>query len=326
MIPLFIKYTELKNIPYISLGDLPTPLIKKNILNNNQLWIKLDNLSNKKYGGNKVRKLEFSLAQVIKKKSSRIITGGGIGSHMTIAISLFAKEYGIKTNSILFKQPINNHVKENFILTKNLSDNYNVSDNYLFFAKNFVNEIIKYSIEDKKLPYIILPGDSNPISNLGYLNAFYEIENQFINMKEDFPDYIFLAGGSGGTLAGLLCGLILSNKKSKIIASCVSDKIVMNYFNIKNLVKKTFKLLNKYGINTPNFDIKDFLIIDFSSLGKGYGYYTDESVKAYEFAKENNIILDPSYTSKSFASLLKYDKKFKSKSFLFINTFNSNKI
>lgn len=324
MIFLFDKYPELKKLPYISLGEFPTPLIKKNILKNNELWIKCDNLSNKKYGGNKVRKLEFSLAQVINKKSKRIITGGGIGSHMTIAISLFAKEYNIKTNCILFKQPINNHVKENFILTKNLSDNYTISDNYFLFTKNFIKEIIIYSIKDKKIPYIILPGDSNFISNLGYLNAFYEIENQFLEMNEIFPDFIFLAGGSGGTLVGLLCGLILSNKKSKIIASCVSDKLVFNYFNIERLVKKTFKFLNKYNINYPQFNIKDYLEIDFTCLGKGYGYCTDKSINTYEYAKNNNIILDPTYTAKSFSTLLEYDKKLNNKKFLFINTYCGN--
>jgi D-cysteine desulfhydrase len=323
MLTIFLKYPKLKNIPHIALGDFPTPIIEKNILKNNKLWIKCDNLSNKKYGGNKVRKLEFSLAQVIKKNKTRIITGGGIGSNMTVAVSLFAKEYNIKINSILFKQPINDYVKKNLILTKSLSDNCIISDNYIFFVKNFIKEIIKFSIKDKEIPYILLPGDSNSISNLGYLNAFFEIENQFFEIKEKFPDYIFVAGGSGGTLAGLLCGLILSDKTSKIVASCVSDKIIMNYFNIENLVEKTFRLLNKYGIYTPKFKIKDFLHIDLYSLGKGYGYCTDKSISAFNFAKDNGIILDPCYTSKSFATLLEYDRKFKNKTFLFVNTFSS---
>ncbi|GIW22289.1 MAG: hypothetical protein KatS3mg068_1296 [Candidatus Sericytochromatia bacterium] len=191
----------------------------------------------------------------------------------------------IKTNSILFKQPINNHVKENLILTKKLSDSINISDNYFFFIKNFIVEIIKYSIKDKKIPYVILPGDTNVISNLGYLNAFYEIEKQFIESNKKFPDFIFVAGGSGGTLTGLLCGLILSNKSSKIIASCVSSKLILNYFNIENLVRKTFKFLNKYNIDTPKYNINDFLEIDFSSLGKGYGYLQIIQLKLWKLLK-----------------------------------------
>ena len=65
---LFKTYPKLKGrIPWIQLGNFPTPIQKLDNLGKEigagSLYIKQDDLSSKIYGGNKVRKLEFLLAE-----------------------------------------------------------------------------------------------------------------------------------------------------------------------------------------------------------------------------------------------------------------------
>ena len=72
-LPLFEKYPALeKRLPWISLGNWPTPVQKLKTLGKTvgypNIWIKHDDLSSGIYGGNKVRKLEFILADALKKK------------------------------------------------------------------------------------------------------------------------------------------------------------------------------------------------------------------------------------------------------------------
>ena len=73
MIPLFENYQLLaRNLPYVSLGEFPTPVQKLDQLGKqlglDNLFVKRDDLSGKVYGGNKVRKLEFILGEAIRSR------------------------------------------------------------------------------------------------------------------------------------------------------------------------------------------------------------------------------------------------------------------
>ena len=70
---LFETYPKLKGkIPWISLGNFPTPVEKLNKLGKKigveNFYIKRDDLSSNIYGGNKIRKLEFLLAEAKQKE------------------------------------------------------------------------------------------------------------------------------------------------------------------------------------------------------------------------------------------------------------------
>ncbi len=72
-IPLFEDYPLLEEkLPYVSLGHLPTPVEKLELagsgLDLERLYIKRDDLSGEVYGGNKVRKLEFLLADALRER------------------------------------------------------------------------------------------------------------------------------------------------------------------------------------------------------------------------------------------------------------------
>jgi len=114
---LFKHYPDLKeNVPWISLGSFPTPVQQLKNLECDNLWIKRDDQTSTVYGGNKVRKLEFLLADVIKKKARRVITFGAIGTNHGLATSIYSQKLGLDCTLLLFWQPVTKNVKQNLLL------------------------------------------------------------------------------------------------------------------------------------------------------------------------------------------------------------------
>ncbi|MFN8672491.1 MAG: pyridoxal-phosphate dependent enzyme [Candidatus Sericytochromatia bacterium] len=366
--PLFEFYPELKKIPKLNLGVFPTPIkrlanLEKELNISSKIYIKRDDLSNQNiYGGNKVRKLEFTLAKVLNKKSKRIITGGGIGSNMTIAVSAFAREYNIKVNSVFFPQPKNDYVNKNFDKNIKLGSEIYCSKGYLGLCFKILSTMFFYTLKEQKIPYLVIPGDSNPLSNLGYVNCIFELKKQIEENILEEPDYIFVSSGSCGTTAGLLAGIKLANLKSKIIAVRVAEPIVANKKNIIKMAYKTINFIEKninefktsYGVSTPQeegsggsapvppetpeqssevFSNKnkklqlkiaenDIEVLE-SYLGKGYGHEIPDLYETIELlSKTEEIKLDPTYTAKGFLGLLDFVKKLESKTVLFIHTYS----
>src|SRR5437870_2021466 len=82
--PLFQAHPQLRpSVPHVSLGQFPTRVERLDGLLPPKvaLWVKRDDESGLKYGGNKVRKLEFLLAEAKQSGARRLATLGAIGSH-----------------------------------------------------------------------------------------------------------------------------------------------------------------------------------------------------------------------------------------------------
>ncbi|MBS7288225.1 MAG: pyridoxal-phosphate dependent enzyme [Candidatus Freyarchaeota archaeon] len=111
---LFQEFPELKDhIPWMPLTRV-TPVHKLEKLGKelglSELWVKRDDMTSDVYGGNKPRKLEFLLADVLRQKKAKVITYGGAGSNHCLATLLFARMYGLETILVLWDQPVTAHV------------------------------------------------------------------------------------------------------------------------------------------------------------------------------------------------------------------------
>ena len=106
MIPLFEHHQALaRKLPYVSLGEFPTPVQKLDQLGRqlglDNLFIKRDDLSGKVYGGNKIRKLEFILGDAVRNKAKEVLTFGSVGSNHALATAIYARQLGLKSISML---------------------------------------------------------------------------------------------------------------------------------------------------------------------------------------------------------------------------------
>ncbi len=78
---LFDRFPDLSGkIEWVRLETSPSPVQRLENLGHNSLWIKREDIVSTVYGGNKVRKLEFVLADAIEKHRDRVVTMGALGT------------------------------------------------------------------------------------------------------------------------------------------------------------------------------------------------------------------------------------------------------
>ncbi len=316
---LFEVYPNLEN----SIAWLP--LIKKtkvhklealgDYLGTDNLWIKRDDQTTEFYGGNKPRKLEFLFADARRKNKDPVITIGGLGSNHCLATSIFGQKLGFKVAIILFNQPLTPDVQKKLLLFQ------------YFKAEMFYEETIKADqglLKQYPNSYFITGGGSDQVGILGFVNATFELKNQIEQGEIPIPKIIFLALGSGGTLAGLEIGIKLANIDTKVIGVRVIDKSTTSPALVKWLIKKTLKNLKMFSNKIPEIQIQKSVIID-DFYGGEYGKITKEGLEAVQLMKKyENIELDTTYTGKTCAAMIDHIKKEKDKDpILFWNTYNS---
>jgi len=315
--------------PQVKASHLPTPLEELDVLSSEikvpEIFIKRDDQTGLAFGGNKARKLDFIIADALKKKSDSIITWGGEQSNWCKQTAAAAKMFGIKPILILRKK--NN---SSAIYDGNLLLDYIIGAEIHLIEPNENRTKIATEIADKEKkkghnPYIVAVGGSQPsgsmtepIGAISYTKAFIEcwedIQEQDIKINS-----IVHATGSGGTQAGLIVGAKALNSNMKIVGISISgskESIKKNVANIANQSAKALDLKLSFS--------QDEVIVFDDYVGDGYGILNQETVDAIStVAKKEGIFLDPVYTGKAMSGLFNLVKKgyFKNEdSILFIHT------
>lgn len=310
----------IKKYKRISLSFFPTPLeYLKNLSKKYKgpnIFIKRDDYGSLAFGGNKIRKLEFILADAISNDSEVIITIGGIQSNWVRQTVSAARKIGLDI-IVLLEGNEPKQYQGNILLDKIMRAKLKFigkisqedEDKEIRGNGPFTNKIAKEEIKKGRKPFIAPLGGSVPLGNLGYINAVQEL---YLQCKEKGikPDKIILATGSGGTQAGVELGIKLLKLETKVIGMSISRHIREKSEEIAKLCNET---LNYLSINSITFNQKQ-ININYDYVGKGYAIPTKEGIDAiYEIASNEGIILDPVYTGKAMAGLLDFVKKGKFK-------------
>ncbi|VFR01630.1 unnamed protein product [Cuscuta campestris] len=319
--------SHLTHIPshVYSLGHLPTPIHKWNLPNlpkDTEVWLKRDDLSGMQLSGNKVRKLEFLLADAVAQGADCIVTIGGIQSNHCRATAVAAKYLNL--DSYLILRTSKALVDKDPGLTGNLLVERLVGAHIDLVSKEEyakVGSVVLTNILKEKLlregrkPYVIPVGGSNSLGTWGYIEAIREIEQQVqhATFAQRFDD-IVVACGSGGTVAGLSIGSWLSSLKAKVNAFCVCDDPEYFYEYAQVLLD---------GLNAK-IRSSDIVSIQ-SAKGLGYAMNTSEELKfVKEIAETTGVILDPVYSGKAAYGMMKdmgeNPKKWEGRKILFIHT------
>jgi 1-aminocyclopropane-1-carboxylate deaminase/D-cysteine desulfhydrase-like pyridoxal-dependent ACC family enzyme len=326
-LPLFKYYPELEGaFPRVPLGNFPTPVQRLTHLGHDNLWIKRDDLSSGIYGGNKVRKLEFILADALKKGCNMVITMGGIGTNHGLASAIFCQKLGLKCRLLLFNQPVNSYVKRNMLLFLK----YGAEMVYLKGAFRTGATLLVTQRLLNPRAYILEAGGSSPLGTFGIVNAMMELKEQIDTGILPEPRYIFCPLGSNGTMAGLSLGALLAGLSTTVIGvrvamDAVGPIAVATAKTVGNLMRKTYALLKKHSRGVPDITIPPQRVIH-DYVGEGYGCATRECRDALALMNDREgIALDPTYTAKTFAALCDFIKTpgHKKESILFWHTYNS---
>jgi 1-aminocyclopropane-1-carboxylate deaminase/D-cysteine desulfhydrase-like pyridoxal-dependent ACC family enzyme len=203
----------------LRLAHLPTPIHRWRIPHvdeqASEVWIKRDDCTGCELSGNKVRKLEFLLADALRQGATAVITVGGIQSNHCRATAAAARRVGLQPHIILRTAHPGQDpgLVGNLMLDRMVGATIHLVGEEEFAAKGgwgLVCELQERLKREEGVDAYAFPSDgSNALGAWGYVEALAEIQQQVRTMGVHF-DCIYFACGSGGTAAGLAAGLALS--------------------------------------------------------------------------------------------------------------------
>src|SRR6185369_4447850 len=173
-----------------------------------QLWIKHDDLTGYLGGGNKLRKLEYVMADALSQGATTIVTTGSITSNLARTAALVARRLGLKCELIL-----SGGDPRSARANSRVSELLDVKIHHVAASSERASRM-KEVAEDLEARgervYQIPLGASNEIGSFGMVSAFEELGIQQLEIGQQF-DAIVFATSSGGTQAGLEVGKRLFN-------------------------------------------------------------------------------------------------------------------
>ncbi len=300
----------------IQLVHGPTPLVRRATLDGLlgvKLWIKRDDATSGAESGNKIRKLEFLLADAIARGSDTVLTCGGIQSNHARATAITCAQLGLKC--ILFLRDAKASGDPSRVAKRDelpsggnvMLDRLAGAEIHLVTRDEYAQRGAVMESESQRIaraggkPYVIPEGGSNGLGSLGYVEAMREVRAQLDMGLADSRaafDEVVHACGSGGTAAGVVLGAARFDVAKRVRAVAVCDDAA--YFSrvIDRIVGEARSYDGELDARTP-------LVVDESSRGPSYGVMSDEQRELLaRVARASGTILDPVYTGKAMHALL----------------------
>lgn len=281
--------------PRLSLLSGPTPVQEMSRLRallggGPRLLAKRDDAIPFGFGGNKIRKLEYTIAQALDADADTIVTVGGLQSNHARATAAVAAKLGLGCvlilNGVPPLRPTGNTLLDQLL---GADIEYIATREERAAACDRVMARLR---EEGRRPFLIPLGASTPIGALGFVAAVAElVEQQMV------PDVIVHATSSGGTQAGLLVGAAVNNLKTRIIGVSADDPADAIAANVRRIISGIERFHSPYG------EIE----VDDTRVGEGYGSPTPDSREAQEVAARTEaLFVDHTYTAKAFGALMAY--------------------
>ncbi|MBX3025411.1 pyridoxal-phosphate dependent enzyme [bacterium] len=290
------------------------------------LWIKRDDASCALYGGNKPRKLEWLLGAAVARGRRAVMTFGGIGTHHGLATAICAHDAGLRTVLVLLPQPVTAHVRRCLLLHHAFGCEMHLAESVPGVAAIALRRLAQ-GVRQREPLAVIPTGGTSALGSIGYVNAACELADQVRAGLLPEPAAIFVAVGSGGTLAGLQLGLRLAGLRSTLVGVLVTDILPPSPRRLASLARGAFRRLRRVAPSLPRTPIRPAeIVIERAYVGDGYGAVSDAGVAAQRLlADSEGIALETTYTAKTMAAMLDLAARppYRDRPLLFWNTYSS---
>lgn len=284
-------------LPRDDLGQFPTPV--QPALG---LWVKREDQSGARYGGNKVRKLRWILPEV-RRRGGDLLTLGATGSHHLLACCLHGNAHGVRTHALVFPQPETTHVRRNFAVLEREATSVWCASREAGLPWQALQASRAVRAERGHWPMFVWAGGSTALGSLGWVEGGLELGRQVAGGECPEPDALYVALGSGGTVAGLLVGLELAGLETRVHAVRVVDRLFANRTIVLALARRTAALIAAHG--GPQVRVApDRLVVEHVWFGGGYGVETPAGSEALERGRDAGLAVEPTYTAKTLAAAL----------------------
>ena len=288
--------------PRLNIARLPTRVRPLDRLSQRwggpRLWIKHDDDTGALLSGNKIRKLQFAVAEAQQQGADVLITCGGMQSNHCRATVALARRLGMGA-VVCLRGEAPEHLEGNLLLAHVLGAKIHwwtpeqYGDNEAGMAA-----IAAELRAAGKSPFVIAEGCSMPAGVWGYIEAAGEIAAAEREHGVRF-DAVVHAIGSGGTSAGLEIGVRAYGLAARVRGVCVCDDAAYFRPRIAALCRA---MVSEYGlmIEVPESEID---IIE-GYVGRGYSLSQPEELAVLaEVARTEGVVLDPVYSGKAMFAL-----------------------
>jgi 1-aminocyclopropane-1-carboxylate deaminase len=270
------------------------------------VWAKRDDVnSGLAFGGNKVRKLEYLVADAMAKGCDTLVSIGGVQSNHTRQVAAAAAKTGLKC--VLIQEswvdwPDVTYDRVGNILLSRLmgADVRLVRAGFGIGFKESWEGAIREIEERGGKPYAIPAGASDhPLGGLGFAGWSLELEQQEAELGIGF-DYIVVCSVTGSTQAGMIAGFAVNNLPRTVIGIDGSAKPEETWKQVARIARSTATLI---GVERDIVD--EEIILDDRFHAGTYGIPDHQTLEAMRLgASLEGMITDPVYEGKSLAGLI----------------------
>lgn len=298
--------------------QLPTPLEPLPRLSRElgiQLYIKRDDQTGLCFGGNKSRKLEFIMADLLRQGCDTLVTWAGVQSNWCRQAAAAARRLGIIPVLVLFERPnLPDTVDGNLFLDAILGAQIHrirleAGTEIMTYeqVEQYVAPILEGLRGEGRKPYLAPIGGSLPSGDMllpwggiAYANALLEIYDQS-EAQGIFPDRIVFPTSSGSTHAGLVVGAKALDYRTEILGISVSDsrETIVEY--VTEIANQTLQML---GADVLPITQDEIVVFD-QYIFDGYGQINERIAETLcTCAELEGVLLDPVYTGKAMLGLI----------------------
>lgn len=291
--------TGLAALPRVSLVLAPTPLHPARRLSAElgvPILFKRDDLTGRGLGGNKLRALEFIIADAQAGGCDCLVTGAGPQSNWNLLAALAGLRHGLGAHVVCYGEPAadegNLHLHRwlgTDVRFTGAADRASVDAGIGAVAAELRAAGCR--------PHVVPRGGATPLGALGYVQASLELAAQLTALGEQ-PAGLWAATGSCSTQAGLLAGAALTGAPYRVTGVTVSRPVTEAAERVRSLAAGAAALA---GITVP---LPEPTVLG-GWIGPGYGAQSGAGRAAARLvARTEGVFLDPVFGAKAMAALI----------------------
>jgi len=271
-----------------------------------RIWAKRDDCnSGLAFGGNKVRKLEYLVAEAIEEGCDTLVSIGGVQSNHTRQVAAVAARVGMKCvlvqeSWVDWPDSVYDRVG-NILLSRILGADVRLvqAEFGIGFKESWERALAEITASGGK-PYAIPAGASDHrLGGLGFARWAHEVEHQERELGVFF-DTVIVCSVTGSTQAGMIAGFAGQNRARRIIGIDASAKPKETLEQVSRIARRTAELI---GVGRSLGDGE--IILDDRYHAGTYGIPDDRTLAAIRLtARLEGMLTDPVYEGKSMAGLI----------------------
>lgn len=285
----------------------PLPRLSSALGGEVEIWAKREDCnSGIAFGGNKVRKLEYLVADAIDTGCDTLVSIGGIQSNHTRQVTGVACYLGLKSVTVqegwVDYNDMNYDKVGNIQLTRIMGGDVRVDPaGFDIGIRDSWKRALQSVVDAGGVPYAIPAGASDhPLGGLGFANWAREVEAQEAEL-ETFFDSIIVCTVTGSSHAGMIAGFALSDQPGRrVIGIDASATLDATTDQVTRIATNTAEAI---GLGRPLRNDEITVVPGYE--GPAYGVPDATTVEAIHLAaRAEGMLTDPVYEGKSMAGLI----------------------